>query len=130
MAKKLLSILMGTFLAFSLVACGGGDQGGNEEPDQEEQAPDEAQEPADEGENKAAGYDAEAAQALYNTKCSSCHGDNLQGNIGPKLSAIGSKYSKDEIVSIIQNGKGQMPAGLVEGDEADNLAAWLADKKE
>jgi len=42
---------------------------------------------------------------------------------------VGAKYSEEEILAIIEKGRGQMPGGLVKGDEAKNLAAWLADHK-
>ena len=46
------------------------------------------------------------------------------------LMAVGGKYSKDEILDIIKNGKGGgMPAGVIQGEEAEMVAAWLAEKK-
>jgi hypothetical protein len=32
-------------------------------------------------------------------------------------------------LDILQNGRGTMPGGLVKGEDAETLAAWLADKK-
>ena len=104
MKKKLLALLMGTSLA--LAACGGGG--------------DEA------GGGDTAGADPEK---LYNQKCSSCHGGNLEGSVGPKLSDVGSRLSQDEIESVIANGQGSMPKGLLEGDDASAVAEWLANKK-
>lgn len=104
MKKKLLALLMGT--ALLLAACGGGD--------------DAADTPT------AGGGDAEK---LYGQKCSSCHGGNLEGGVGPKLSAIGSKYSKEDIEKIIAEGKGSMPKGLLEGADASAVASWLAEKQ-
>lgn len=74
-------------------------------------------------------YDVATAQTLFKNNCSSCHGQNLEGVVGPNLTKVGSKYSKDQILEILQKGKGQMPAGLVKGGDADTLASWLADKK-
>jgi cytochrome c551 len=70
-------------------------------------------------------------QKIVDQKCSSCHGDQLQGSVGPNLQKIGSKYSKAEILNIIKNGKGggKMPAGLISGNDADKVAEWLAAKK-
>lgn len=92
---------------------------------QEPQPPQEAQpqQPA------AGGYDAARAQAIFQQSCSSCHGANLEGSVGPNLQKVGAKYSEEEILAIIEKGRGQMPGGLVKGDEAKNLAAWLADHK-
>lgn len=104
MKKKLLALLMGTSLA--LAACGGGG--------------DEA------GGGDKAGADPEK---LYNQKCSSCHGGNLEGGVGPKLSDVGSRLSQEDIESVIANGQGSMPPKLLEGDDASAVAEWLANKK-
>ncbi len=69
------------------------------------------------------------AQKLYDQKCSSCHGGNLEGSVGPALDKAGSKLSKEDIENIIANGKGAMPSGLLSGDEASQVAEWLAAKK-
>ncbi|GAA4718927.1 cytochrome c551 [Brevibacillus fulvus] len=74
-------------------------------------------------------YDAAQAEALFKNNCSSCHGQNLEGAVGPNLQQVGSRYSKDDILGILQNGKGAMPGGLVSGDDAQTIASWLADKK-
>ena len=47
----------------------------------------------------------------------------------PALNDIGSRFSEEEILDIIVNGQGNMPGGLVKGEEAEALAAWLAEKK-
>ncbi|MDL4841517.1 cytochrome c550 [Aquibacillus rhizosphaerae] len=61
--------------------------------------------------------------------CIGCHGNDLQGANGPSLQQVGSKYSAEEILNIIQNGKGTMPPGVVEGEEAEILSEWLATEK-
>ncbi|RHW41032.1 cytochrome c [Neobacillus notoginsengisoli] len=67
---------------------------------------------------------------LYQDKgCIGCHGEQLEGKSGPKLSDVGSKLDEGEIKDIIVNGKGSMPQGLATGADADALAKWLADKK-
>lgn len=103
MKKKLLALLMGTSLV--LAACGGG---------------------GDEAGGDKAGADPEK---LFNQKCSSCHGGNLEGGVGPKLSDVGSRLSQEEIESVIANGQGAMPPKLIEGDDASAVAEWLANKK-
>lgn len=115
MKKKLLTLLLGTSLVMGLAACGGGgdkdttkkDTGGGTETS-----------------------NASDAQKIYDQKCSSCHGGDMKGAMGPNLTKVGSKYSKDEILDILKNGKsGGMPAGLVTGDDANTIATWLAAKK-
>lgn len=73
------------------------------------------------------------AQTIYKANCISCHGDNLEGKLGPNtnISKIGSKLSKDKIVNQISNGGGGMMAfkGKLKDNEIDALADWLAAKK-
>lgn len=116
MNKKLLAAILGAGLL--LAACGGGD---------------EEAEPADTGttetetETETASVDPEK---IVNAKCTSCHGGNLegQGNF-PALNDVGSRLSNDEILNVIENGRGAMPGGLVTGEDAEAVAAWLAEKK-
>lgn len=68
-------------------------------------------------------------EELFQAKCASCHGGNLEGGVGPNLTQVGSRYSAEEIQEIIVNGKGAMPAGLYTGEQAQILAEWLAEKK-
>ncbi|RFA36387.1 cytochrome C [Virgibacillus dokdonensis] len=68
-------------------------------------------------------------EAIYEANCANCHGGDLSGGMGPDLTQVGSKLSKDEIQNIIINGKGQMPPGLATESEAKVLAEWLAEKK-
>lgn len=66
----------------------------------------------------------------YANNCSSCHGGNLEGGMGPSLQKIGSKFKKEEIEKIIQNGKGSMPGQpQVSGEARGKLAEWLVTKK-
>ncbi|MCS7464668.1 cytochrome c [Paenibacillus doosanensis] len=75
----------------------------------------------------------EQAQALYKQNCMSCHGNNLEGKVGPdsNLQKIGAKLTKEQITSQILNGGGGMPAlsSKVKPEEAEVLAEWLAGKK-
>ncbi|MFC4077431.1 c-type cytochrome [Salinithrix halophila] len=67
---------------------------------------------------------------IYASNCMSCHGEKMEGSVGPALDKVGAQYSKKEIAAIIQRGKGQMPAQNQVGNaERDKLAAWLAKKK-
>ncbi|NBJ68543.1 MULTISPECIES: cytochrome c550 [Clostridia] len=75
------------------------------------------------------GETADDPEAIYETNCASCHGGDLSGGMGPDLTQVGSKLSKDEIQNIIINGQGQMPAGMANEAEAQVLAEWLAEKQ-
>ncbi|WP_067732681.1 c-type cytochrome [Novosphingobium naphthalenivorans] len=77
--------------------------------------------------------DTEAKQAsvLFAKTCAACHGEKLEGGVGPSLVGVGSRYSLDKIERIAQYGKGRqkpvsMPSGLATADEATLLARWLA----
>ena len=70
------------------------------------------------------------AKEAYQNHCASCHANNLEGGFGPNMQKIGSKYSKEEIANIIENGIGTMPAQKqVSDEERENLSAWLAEQK-
>ncbi|TKD71108.1 cytochrome c [Pseudalkalibacillus hwajinpoensis] len=122
-----MSMVLGLVLILGLAACGGGNSG-NESSMNDGSANENSSDKTSESSGE---YDAEAAQATYEANCLSCHGENLQGKVGPGLTAVGSSYSKDEILNIIQNGKGQMPGNILRGDteKEENVAKWLADMK-
>ncbi|MDF1507873.1 cytochrome c [Robertmurraya sp. DFI.2.37] len=65
----------------------------------------------------------------YAQKCSTCHGGDLTGGVGPELTQIGANMSKEEIEQIILDGIGIMPGGQLKGEEASAVAEWLADMK-
>ncbi|MBB6674490.1 c-type cytochrome [Cohnella nanjingensis] len=74
---------------------------------------------------------AEAATAVYKSNCLSCHGDQLQGAMGPALTKVGSTLSEDDIRKQITNGGGGMPAfkGTLTDEQVNAVASWLAAKK-
>ncbi|MFT9849566.1 c-type cytochrome [Aneurinibacillus sp. REN35] len=91
-----------------------------------------AEQPAQQGEQAGGTPSGEKkdAQAIYQGKCISCHGQNLEGGVGPDLTKVGSKYkSADEIKTIIVKGRNGMPGGLVSEADAKVLADWLITKK-
>ncbi|ANB57695.1 cytochrome [Anoxybacillus sp. B7M1] len=63
---------------------------------------------------------------FYKQTCSSCHGVNYEGGVGPALKGVGKRLSVDEIKDILQNGRGSMPGGLVSPEKADEMAKWLS----
>lgn len=107
MKKKLFGLLIGTSIV--LAACGGG---GSDTKDTASSKPD--------------------PEKLFQQKCSSCHGADLKGGGGgafPDLTQVGSRLSKDEIETVIVNGRNAMPKGQLTGDDAKAVAGWLAEKK-
>ncbi|MEE6451381.1 cytochrome c [Gottfriedia acidiceleris] len=68
-------------------------------------------------------------EKLFKQSCASCHGGELEGIIGPSLKKVGAKYSEKEIENIIHDGRGSMPSGVVQGNDAKSVAKWLATKK-
>ena len=75
----------------------------------------------------------DGAEAIYQKNCLSCHGDKLQGRVGPgtNLTKVGSRLSRDQILSQIADGGRGMPAfkGKLSEQEMAALADWLAEKK-
>lgn len=114
MKNKLLATLFGAALV--LGACGGGDDKASDAP-------------ADTNDSGAETSSVDAEKVVQ-TSCVSCHGSNLEGQgNAPALDKVGASMSKDEIHDVIINGQGGMPGGMIKGEEADAVAAWLAEKK-
>lgn len=113
MKKKLLAAVFGATLV--LGACGGGDDA------------------AEDTTTDTGSTDQEVStvdpEAVVNQSCITCHGGNLEGGSAPALDTIGSTMSEDEILTVINDGQGGMPGGIIKGEEAEAVAAWLADKK-
>jgi len=71
----------------------------------------------------------EDAEEIYQNKCASCHGDDLAGDDNtPGLTEVGSKLSEEEIETIINEGQGNMPAGMATPEEAKILGEWLVEE--
>lgn len=72
----------------------------------------------------------QAVQTLYRNNCIQCHGDALQGRIGPvtDLREVGSRLSVEQIIERIEQGGETMPpfADRLESEEIGRLAEWLA----
>jgi len=70
-------------------------------------------------------------ETIYKNNCMSCHGQNLEGRVGPDLRKIGDKYDRAQIAAVIRDGRGGMPSfkGRLSDAQIDELAGWLADKK-
>ncbi|TAA73204.1 cytochrome c551 [Planococcus salinarum] len=113
MKKSLMALLFGTTLI--LGACGGDDTTTEPLEEMPEETPEET---------------SVDAEQVVNQNCISCHGENLegQGNF-PALNDVGSRLSEEEILTVIQEGQGTMPAGIIEGEEAEAVAAWLSEQQ-
>lgn len=112
MKLKLLAAIFGSVLM--IAACGGGDEEATVT-------------------NKKNGGEVvktQDAEKIVQGNCTSCHGGNLegQGNF-PNLTNVGSRLSQEEILKVIQEGRGAMPANIIEGAEAEVVAEWLSNKK-
>lgn len=82
----------------------------------------------DSGGSGKSGTAAVNAQQLFTQSCGGCHtlakaGTN--GTVGPNLDEL--KPSKETVAAQIKHGGGGMPAGLLEGDEADAVATYVSE---
>ncbi|GEN86356.1 cytochrome c [Oceanobacillus sp. FSL W8-0428] len=82
-----------------------------------------------EGEEGGESTSADAGEEVFQTNCSSCHGQDLASGPAPDLTEIGSKYSQEEIAEIVENGTDAgMPAfPQLQGDDLDALTEWLSE---
>lgn len=75
----------------------------------------------------------EQVQQLYAKNCLGCHGNMLQGKMGPEtnLQNIGTRKTKDEITDKIMNGGKGMIAfkSSLKDTEIQALSGWLAGVK-
>jgi len=89
----------------------------------------------DHAESAPGGVDLNAAQvngrAVFGKYCATCHtlkASNAVGKVGPNLDIL--HPPKGLILDAIANGRargqGQMPAGLVDGQDAQDVAAYVA----
>jgi len=91
-------------LGMVLAACGGGSSSSN--------AP--------------SGDPAAGKAAFAALPCHTCHGDNAQGNIGPKLAGLPLTFA--EFQKIVRSGRQQMPsfgADTVTDQQLQDLYAWF-----
>ncbi|TFB24364.1 cytochrome c [Filobacillus milosensis] len=126
-------ILMGVFsVMLVLAACGGGqdDDGGDTGGDggTEESGQEETGNGDNGGDGGTDGETAQAGEQLYQQNCSTCHGADLSGGVGPSLKNVGDKYGVEDIVGIIQNGKGQMNAIDISEEDSKSIAEWLVNR--
>jgi mono/diheme cytochrome c family protein len=67
--------------------------------------------------------DARHGASLFARTCASCHGDRGTGGIAPKLA--GTSITLDDARAKIDDGASGMPAGLVHGQDEEDVLAYL-----
>ena len=63
---------------------------------------------------------------VYLSNCAACHGQDLEGAIGPQISDSGHAMSKPAIRSIITNGQQAMPAIELGESELEQVVGYLS----
>lgn len=66
---------------------------------------------------------------VYANNCAMCHGKNREGNppVFPSLVGVGSRLTPDQIATIVQNGRGKMPAAsAVKGADVAAVVAFVS----
>lgn len=129
LSKRIIFAFTGLILILSACAGNGTDNGttedtpgGDTQPGQEQGAPSADTETPGEGTADLAAQ----GEAAYQQSCVACHGANLEGGVGPALKGI--TLSKEEIIEVIKNGRGQMPGNLAPGQE-EAIAEYLLSQK-
>ncbi len=72
-------------------------------------------------------------ESLYAANCAGCHGDQRQGTaIGPSLVNVIERRSREQLLKIIREGAGRMPAfaAAMEGGAINDIVNYLATGKD
>jgi cytochrome c551 len=67
-------------------------------------------------------------ESIYNGSCAACHGDKLQGAVGPTVANIKSKYSEADVLKIINEGTKKMPGNLLDKEKSEIVTKWLMEQ--
>ena len=68
--------------------------------------------------------DSSRGATVFQRECAGCHGDGGQGGgVGPTLVETGLDVA--EVSSVVQQGRGVMPAGIVSGQEQADVVAYV-----
>lgn len=69
-------------------------------------------------------------EEVYQARCSSCHGGDLSGRVGPALNAESSAASMPDSywVQTITKGKGSMPAQRLNDEEVSLVVEYIKSK--
>lgn len=113
-SASLLMILAAALLA---AGCGGGDSGSGD-----------AGSGGDSGAESSGGGGDVDAKSLFTSTCGGCHtlsDAGTSGSVGPNLDDVAP--DAETVRTTIDEGQGAMPADLLEGEEADAVAEYVAD---
>ena len=71
-----------------------------------------------------------SGEEVYQARCSSCHGGDLSGRVGPALNAESSAASMPDSywVQTITKGKGSMPAQRLSDEEVTLVIEYIKSK--
>jgi len=67
-------------------------------------------------------------ESIYKDSCAACHGDKLQGAVGPGVTDLKSKYSEAEVLKIVNEGTKKMPGNLLDEEKSEIVTKWLMEK--
>jgi cytochrome c551 len=63
-------------------------------------------------------------EQVFARECAGCHGGNGEGGgVGPRLVETGLEAA--EVTTAVEQGRGVMPAGLVDGQEQADVVAYV-----
>jgi cytochrome c551 len=68
--------------------------------------------------------DATRGRTIFVSSCAGCHGADAAGDVGPPLA--GSGLTAADVEAVVASGRGIMPAGIVEGQDVADVAAYVA----
>ena len=109
--RPVATIALCAVLALGLAGCGGGGGGGGG---------------GDTGTTPPVG-DATAGEAVFAANCSACHsavaGESSPNPAAPNLAELAPDEAR--VLRQVKNGGAQMPAGLVSGQDAADVAAYV-----
>lgn len=84
------------------------------------------------GSDETAAFIEDDLPPVYKQNCLSCHGNQLQGRVGPNIQTVGSRLSEEEISRIVTDGQGGMPSfgNRLEEEEITSITRWLMEQSQ
>jgi cytochrome c551 len=68
--------------------------------------------------------DPQRGSEVFAASCAGCHGADATGGAGPSL--VDTGLTAVDVEAIVASGRGAMPPGVVEGQDAADVAAYVA----